>query len=74
MTRNKSIRFCLERISDDISRIEKYAKGVDFSNPEGNEQALDAIGFRMAQIKESIDLLPAEFINSHEELNLGVIS
>jgi uncharacterized protein with HEPN domain len=59
---------------DDLDRILFYAEHVDFSDPEHNEQALDAIGFRLNHLRQMSQELSADFVRAHPELKLKAIS
>jgi uncharacterized protein with HEPN domain len=70
---NKDDHYFLSKIVSDIDKILKYAKRIDFSDSEKNEEAVDAMNFRLLQIRESIKQLSPTFINSHPELHFNVI-
>jgi uncharacterized protein with HEPN domain len=62
-----------KKIVEDIKLIWSYSKRVDFSDPSLNGQALDAINFRMIQIRESIAGFSPEFIKNHPEIDFDGI-
>jgi|SRR5574344_100490 uncharacterized protein with HEPN domain len=70
----KNDRYYAKAMLDDLDRIFFYAERVDFSDPEHNEQALDAIGFRLNHLRQMSQELSADFVRAHPELKLKAIS
>lgn len=59
---------------DDLERVFSYAERVDFSDPEHNEEALDAIGFRLNHLRQMSQELSPDFVRSRPELKLKAVS
>jgi uncharacterized protein with HEPN domain len=75
MGNKKDDRYYAKKIISDINAIVSYAKRVDFSSPSQNEQAIDAINFRLIQIRESLAGFSENFLATHPQIDTeGIIS
>jgi uncharacterized protein with HEPN domain len=75
MTNKKDDHYYAQKIVDDINVIISYSKRTDFSKPQRNSQAIDAINFRLIQIRESFAGLSPEFLASHPKIDVdGIVS
>jgi uncharacterized protein with HEPN domain len=75
MENKKDDRYYAKKIIGDINAIVSYAKRVDFSKPEQNAQAIDAINFRLIQIRESLAGFSPEFLLAHPAIDVdGIVS
>lgn len=75
MENKKDDRYYAQKIIGDIDAIVSQAKRVDFSKPEQNVQAIDAINFRLIQIRESLAGFSPEFLVSHPAIDVdGIVS
>ena len=69
MNNTKNDHYYALKMLGDIDAILNYAKRVDFSDPDLNRQSLDAINFRLIQIRESLGELTDDFIKNHPAIN-----
>jgi uncharacterized protein with HEPN domain len=75
MENKKDDRYYAKKIVEDVEAIFSYSKRVDFSKPKQNAQAIDAINFRLIQIRESFAGLSPEFLASHAKIDVdGIVS
>jgi uncharacterized protein with HEPN domain len=64
MTRIKDERYYAAKLLAEVNKLLSFAKRVDFSDPERNEEALYAVGFCVVQARETIGHLSSEFCRS----------
>jgi uncharacterized protein with HEPN domain len=69
MNNTKNDHYYALKMLGDIDAILNYAKRVDFSDPDLNRQSLDAINFRLIQIRESLGELTDDFIKNNPAIN-----
>jgi uncharacterized protein with HEPN domain len=69
----KNDRYYVSSIVEDIDLIASYAKHVNFSDVSQNPEGMDAINFRLGQIREAINGLTPSFVASHPEIDFNAI-
>lgn len=69
----KNDRYYVALIVDDIEKILRYAKQADFSEEGKDTETMDAISFRLGQIREAIKGLTPSFIAAHPAIDFSTI-
>jgi len=71
----KTDHYYAEKILDDINRILVYSRRANFVDPSTNEEAIDAIDFRMIYLREMFEGLSSDFLRDHPKIDWeGVVS
>lgn len=75
MDHEKTDHYYAEKILDDINRILVYSRRANFVDPSTNEEAIDAIDFRMIHLREMFEGLSSDFLRDHPKIDWeGVVS
>jgi uncharacterized protein with HEPN domain len=69
----KNDRYYVSLIVDDIDLIISDAKHANFSDVTQNPEAMDAINFRIGQIREAVKGLSPSFVSNHPEIDFNGI-
>lgn len=73
MDKTKNDRYYVEQVVRDVDWIIADAKRARFSDLEKNDPFLDAIGFRLNSIRESVKGLSPEFVSAHPTIDFTTL-
>lgn len=71
MTKIKDDRHYAEKVLKEVNKLLHFAKHVDFSDPERNEEALYAVHFCIVQIRENIAYLSEDVQRNRLGIRVG---
>ena len=70
MTRNKDDHYYAEKLLKEVNRLLSFAKRLDLSDPESNEEAFYAANFCVVRIREILTSLSKDFVINRLGVNL----